>query len=88
MFLVAEVVWDDWNEAHIARHGVTPDEVEDVVFSPPLWVERRGNGTYIVLGTTRGGRYLLVVLAPRGGSAYYVVTVRDMTPAERRRYTR
>jgi uncharacterized protein len=85
-FRVDEIVWDDWNEEHIARHGVRPHEVEDVVFSPSTYVERRRNSTYGILGRTPAGRGLLVILAPRGDGRFYVVTSRDMTTAERRRF--
>jgi uncharacterized DUF497 family protein len=85
-FRVEEILWDDWNEEHIARHGVRPDEVEDVVRSSSTYAERRGNGTYGLLGRTSAGRGLLVILAPRGGGGFYVVTSRDATAAERRRF--
>lgn len=29
---IDELVWDDWNEDHISRHGVRPEEVEEAVF--------------------------------------------------------
>jgi uncharacterized DUF497 family protein len=83
---VDEIAWDDWNEEHIARHGVRADEVEDVVRSPSTYAERRRNGTYGLLGRTSAGRALLVILAPRGGGVFYVVTSRDATAAERRRF--
>ena len=28
---IRAVVWDDWNEEHIARHGVEVEEVEEVL---------------------------------------------------------
>lgn len=60
-----------------------------MLFSPPLDA-RRGerNGTYLVLGRSRAGRRLLVVLAPRPGHSWYVVTARDVDKAERRRMKR
>jgi hypothetical protein len=30
MIFIRRLVWDSWNVAHIARHEVTPDEVEEV----------------------------------------------------------
>ena len=30
MIEVRELVWTAWNIGHIARHAVTPDEVEEV----------------------------------------------------------
>ena len=33
-----EVAWDEASEAHLARHAITPDEVEDVLFCRPRLV--------------------------------------------------
>ena len=30
MIVIRRLIWDSWNITHIARHDVTPDEVEDV----------------------------------------------------------
>lgn len=30
MIFLRKLVWDSWNVAHIARHEVTPNEVEEV----------------------------------------------------------
>jgi hypothetical protein len=35
-----EVEWDDNNIEHIARHGVFPDEVEDVAFDNNPWIRK------------------------------------------------
>lgn len=84
-----ELVWDDWNEEHIARHQIGPEEVEEVVFDPgALTLRTRGDMAppYLVLGLTEGGRYLFVVLEPISGHRAYVVTARDMTDEEKRRF--
>jgi uncharacterized protein len=80
------LLWSAANVAHIARHGVSPEEVEDVLFKPPLDA-RRGERENLpgVLGRTRAGRRLLVVIAPRPRNSWYVVTARDVDRAERRR---
>lgn len=78
--------WDDWNEEHIARHGVDPDQVEEVVFDSEYFSSRARNGTYRLIGRTNGGRYLAVFLVPRGRGVYYIVTARDATESERRLY--
>lgn len=51
---------------------------------------RRGEreGTYLVLGRSRAGRRLLVVISPRPRNSWYVVTARDVDRAERRRMKR
>lgn len=83
------MLWSAHSVAHIARHGITPEEVEDVLFSPPLDA-RRGEreGTYLVFGRNQGGRRLLVFIAPRPRNSWYVVTARDVDRAERRRMRR
>lgn len=42
--------------------------------------------TSALFGRTFAGRYLLVILAPRGSRTYQVVTARDQTSGERRNY--
>ena len=86
-----EFDWDDANEEHIARHGVTPEEAEEVlldrhpaalaVYNAPA--ERRWG----IIGATEDGRVLAVIYTRRRG-AVRIVTARDATPAEKRRYRR
>lgn len=86
---IDELLWDDWNEDHIAKHGVDPAEVEDAVFDPSSMVLRtRGTEQrrYIILGLTEAGRYLLVVLELAGRGGAYPVTARDMTDDEKHRF--
>ena len=33
--------WDDNNEGHLARHGITPDEAEQVVLNGPAWMRNK-----------------------------------------------
>ena len=82
-----EFDWDDANEEHIARHGVTPAEVEEVFFAR-VSAKRSRLGRYLILGRSSAGRYLSVVIEKMGGHAVRVVTARDMSPAERRLYAR
>ncbi len=86
---IDELIWDDWNEEHIARHGVSAVEVEEVVFDPASAFFRTGRDhalRYIVLGLTEVGRYLFVVVEPLSGRRAYVVTARDMTDGETGRF--
>ncbi len=85
---VDELIWNDWNEEHIAKHGVSPDEVEEACQTKPIRARLVRNETYALLGVTNSGRHLAVFLAPRGKNTYYVVTARDMDPRERQRFGR
>jgi uncharacterized DUF497 family protein len=83
-----EVCWNDENETHIARHGVAPNEVHQVLGSnPPVYRSGRQN-TRLVLGTTDTGRHLVVVLADALDGRDYVVTARDTAPEEKATFRR
>jgi len=60
--------WDDANLAHIARHGISPAEVEEVFVDTPLPLaidERGGEERHTELGETASGRLLVVVWTRR-----------------------
>ena len=85
MLHIRRLVWDPGNIAHIARHDVTVDEVEEVGHGDP--VALRSYLTRIVLiGPTQAGRMLAVVLEPEGEDVYYPVTARPASRKERRYY--
>jgi uncharacterized DUF497 family protein len=83
--------WDDANVEHVGRHRVTPDEAEDALLDPG----RIGGGAggrqderrWAYLGATGAGRVLLVVTTRRRRRVR-VVTARDTSERERRRYRR
>lgn len=85
---IKNLIWDDWNEDHIAAHGVSLEEVEEICSSRGLVLRRGRAGTYAVFGQTAEGRELIVFLAPRGPhpGTFYPVTARLMNVRERRYY--
>lgn len=78
--------WDETNTEHIFRHRVEPVEVEEAFASPHLLLRAR-EGRKILLGRTEAGRYLTIAFVVRDGVAR-VITARDMSEAERRRFRR
>jgi len=82
---VFDIHWTDDSETHIARHRVTPEEVEQATQRPFYTMPGR-NATTLLFGQTHAGRYLLVVLAGSGDGCWDVVTAREMTDSERRVY--
>ena len=75
------------------KHGVSPDEVEEVFFGKPAIrrLERghiAGEDLYGALGQTDSGRYLSVFFIHKSGNWAFVISARDMDAAERRRYGR
>lgn len=82
---ITRIEWDRENEQHIARHGVTSEEVEEVCFSHPL-VRKSRQGTRLAYGQTVAGRYLLVVLRVKSEGMVRCITARPMTTKEKRYY--
>jgi uncharacterized DUF497 family protein len=83
--------WDDGNIDHIAEHGLEPEDVEDALLDPrrlgtPAY-NRGGEIRRAVLGATSAGRILFVVVTTRD-AMLRVVTARDATRDEQRRYRR
>ena len=83
-----EIRWTEESEAHIARHGVEPAEVEEAAYTRPRLIAAGREGTTLVFGTTSAGRHLLVVLAEALDGSDYCVTAREMTMQERRSFRR
>jgi uncharacterized protein len=83
---IDRLIWDAGNIIHIARHGVVPDEVEEVCYGDPLFQITYAN-RFLVTGLTKAGRMLSVVLDPEEEEGtYYVVTARSASQKERRLY--
>lgn len=62
------ILWDldddaDGNVAHVAEHGLTKDEVEDVLRNPDNWAgeSSRSSGMPTVYGWTLTGLHIVVV---------------------------
>ena len=83
--MVRCLIWDAWNVAHITRHGVTPEEVEEVCQGPHL-LRQAYKGRLMLIGPTLAARMLSVVLEPEGEGVFYPVTARPASRKERRRY--
>jgi hypothetical protein len=67
-------------QPHIADHGVTEDEVRQVLGRAGEEFPGR-DGSRIRLGRTEAGRYLQVVYVPdAGGESAFVVTAYDLAP--------
>lgn len=88
---IHELIWPAERIEHIARHGVTPEEVEEVCFGQPLVLRAKSEGAnpvYYALGQTEDGRYLFCVVIQFPDGKGYPVTARPMTEKEKQRYKR
>jgi uncharacterized DUF497 family protein len=86
---IRDLVWPKERVEHIARHGVSPDEFEEVCFGRSLVLRARSEGenpVYYILGQTQNGRYLFCVVIHFPDGNGFPVTARDMTAKEKRRF--
>ena len=83
----AHFEWDDRNLEHIARHDVDQDEAEAVIDLNPL-ILRTTDGKYLAYGQTDEGRQLLVVFVRKPEVVVRVITARDLSESEKRKYRR
>lgn len=82
MVRIKKLVWDEWNIAHIARHDVIPDEVEQVCHGEYV-VQLGKKGRSLIFGSTKSLRIITIVIDPLGNGAYYPVTARPASQKER-----
>lgn len=87
MVTIAELEFDDYNLEELARHGVRPREVLQLLDNP--FTVRRNrkhrSGQRQLIGTTHGGRVLTIILVETSvPDRWRPVTGWDSTPAERR----
>lgn len=83
---IKEFEWNEQNIEHIARHGVSPDEVEDVAFDDAPWIKKGRKGTRYMLGYTVAGRYLFTVYTLKDTEIAKVITSMDMDNKTRKLY--
>lgn len=84
---INSLIWDDANVEHIARHGVSPKEVEDVCFGTHI-SKKEGTRRYILCGQSAGGRYLNVVIERINKGSFRPITAFDMGDSYKRRFKR
>ena len=86
MITIRRLRWDPGNVAHIARHGITIEDVETACHSEPLVLQGYG-GRLLVFGPARDGRLLTIVLEPETEEGNYdVITARHASRRERVMY--
>ncbi len=89
-----EIIWKDrFIEKLEAKHGMSTDEVEQILFGK-THVRRaqkgriKGEDLYAAYGQTEGGRYLIVFFIRKEQTAALPISARDMTDSERKYYER
>jgi uncharacterized DUF497 family protein len=76
-----EFIWDEepgGNVEHIAEHGLSIDDVEEVIFNPTGRDVSRSSGLPIAYGFTPDGRYILVVYEKVDAVTVFPVTAYEV----------
>jgi uncharacterized DUF497 family protein len=80
--------WDADTLKHIARHGIVPEEAEEVVRTEPLEVDVQSHEDeqrVLCFGRTKSGRLLTILYTERSGKIR-VVTAYEMTKPQQQMY--
>lgn len=85
MVRIKDLYWDDANIEHIARHSVSPIEVEDVCFGEHISF-RGQRRRYVLYGKTERGHMIMIVLERLLGQVFRPITARGMTEQEKQSY--
>jgi uncharacterized DUF497 family protein len=89
---ITGIIWlEDVVDKLERKHAVKQEEVKQVFGDSPRFrfIEkghRRGENVYSVMGKTEGGRYLIVFFVLKKGNRALILSSRDMSANERRRY--
>jgi len=75
--------WDKRNVFHIARHGITVKDVEDVCSGKHI--ARKVKDRYLIYGETKAGGHIFIVLE-KNGDNFKPITARDMSENEKKIY--
>jgi hypothetical protein len=89
---IKECLWlDKFVDKIIRKHNVSLEEVEQVLSKDPV-IQRlegghvKGEDLFIGFGRTDAGRYLSVLFVLKKDKRALVISARDMTKRERRKY--
>ena len=88
---ITEIIWKTrFREKFLGKHGISTEEVEDVIFGTPFIVKVakgkvKHEDVYEAFGQTQHGRYLVVFFIHKTRAAL-PISARDMTVSERRYY--
>ncbi len=89
---ITECLWlDEFVDKIISKHNVYPEEVEEVFANNPLTrkLEKgkvKGEDLYISFGQTDTGRYLAILFVRKKDKRALIISARNMSTKERKRY--
>ncbi|GDY09313.1 hypothetical protein LBMAG52_27990 [Planctomycetia bacterium] len=70
--------WDNENEQHVAEHGITSEEFEEVVSDPVETQQSQSSGRPMAFGYTASGKYLACVYEFLDDVTVYPITAYEV----------
>lgn len=89
---ISGIIWlEDIVDKLERKHALRQEEVKQIFANSPYFrfVEkghRRGENVYSAMGQTEAGRYVIVFFVLKKDNLALVLSARDMTDSERRKY--
>jgi uncharacterized DUF497 family protein len=82
--------WNQWNLAHVARHGIAPEQAEFAITGArPPYPSYEGDVRWLVRGRDARGRFIQVVyVVDADGDTLYVIHARPLNDREKRNLRR
>ncbi len=84
---IRRILWDldddpDGNVQHVAEHGITVEEVEEVIYAAEEVIASQSSGRPMTFGETSTGKYIAVVfeVVEKDPLAVYPVTAYETEP--------
>lgn len=84
---IDDFIVEPGREEHIARHNVSIDEVEDIVYGRHAH-DHLEDEYFSITGRTEADRWVTVILAERRSYVFSLVTARDANRREQSLYRR
>jgi hypothetical protein len=64
---------------HFAKHGVTPEEIDEAFNERRYLYVKRSDGSYVALATLSSGRKLQIVFRKSSPGVYFIIIAFDVT---------
>ncbi len=74
--------WNEENLLHAIRHGISREEIEEVIVRASL-IRRGHSGVYLAYGQTFDGRYAIALFEYKGSGVVKPFGARPMTRNEK-----
>jgi len=91
---IAEIIWlDEFVDKLRRKHQVEPEEVEEALANQPYFFfaekgNRESENVYGAFGRSDAGRYLVVYFVYKVDRSALILSAREMSRKDRRRYER